>query len=181
MDTYIRNAKRRGRSYKGSAITEFAPAIFLLFIAIMFPMINLISIGLAYMNGQWLHDRLLREAGLSVIITEDDTTTPPKVTNKDMSCCTSSSDSKLGKLITAWKASGVGQFAHLAADPVQETTFDPLEGSKTAQYIHVKTTLQVNPFLNIPFPGVVPGINAPMSFTYAGRSVVENVRNYQMP
>lgn len=166
MRSFNRSLKR-GR---GSAITEFGPAMFVLLIVFFFPMLNLIALALSYTDCLYLNYLLLRQAGLerTLVIDSSGKLVP------DYTCSTDPNGS-LNRIITAWQANGLGQFASTGSMPKQTIYIVLAEGTPSVKYVHLNLSVDVKPFLPVPFPIAVPGLNAPVTFNYSGRSIIEYV------
>lgn len=162
------------RPHNGSAITEFAPAMFVLIMVFFFPLLNLFMLTLSYADVLYLDNLLLRQAALENVLVR--TGPGPNDFSTDLSCSTDPNGS-LNTVITNWQNSGVGKFVGTATVPKQTAFINVTEGSATAKFIHVELSADVKPFLTLPFPMLVPGINAPVTFTFSGRSLIENIPN----
>ncbi|MDR3613444.1 MAG: hypothetical protein P4L53_07750 [Candidatus Obscuribacterales bacterium] len=168
--------KRRG--HKGSSIAEFGPALILILIVFLFPMIDLIYLGIAYASGWYCNHLVIRE----------------------VACHNPCDNAAMGLAINtatnAWGASGLSNFIGnpnvtnvvtfiQVSKPVaggSETiggtiTYPsavplPTQTGTTATYTGyctVTTTMSIKPFVSLPWIGDVPGINAPISFTFGDR------------
>lgn len=162
------------RQNKGSALTEFAPAMFILIMVFFFPLLNMIMLALSYADVLYLDNLVLRQAALENVLIKD--ASAPNGFTTDLRCSTDANGS-LNTVIYNWQNSGVGKFVATGSTPKQTAYIDLTEGSATAKYIHVDLTADVKPFLTLPFPMLVPGINAPVTFKFSGRSLIENIPN----
>ena len=165
--------QRRNRSKNGSAIAEFGPAMYILIMVFFFPFLNLICMATEYGDCLYLNSLLLRQAALENILVMDNGASPPQLTT-DLSCSTSATGS-LNTIINSWMASGLGQFASSGTMPVQSISVDVNEGTQRCKYVHLILDVECKPFVNVPFFMSVPGLNAPVTFEFHSRSVIENV------
>lgn len=165
----------RRRLSRGGTLAEFGPALFVLFMVFFFPFLNLLGLALSYADCLYLDFMLLRQAALENVLLLDKSTNPPSF-QPDYSCSTDANGS-LNKIIQAWRTNGLGQFASTGSVPRQKIWVDLTEGSNKLKYVHLELQVDVRPFLQIPFPIKVPGLNAPVTFNYNGRSVIENIPN----
>ena len=145
------------RKRKGSAISELGPALFLLFLVILFPLLDLIVLGLTYCSCTTLNDLQADKAALL-----------PK----------SQADSDGGPIKTevpsVWQKTGFGSLVKLASQPTTQIDYEPSNG---AVYVVVSTTCVAAPFLAIPFIPGIPAVSAPVTFTLKARRVVEDPTN----
>lgn len=157
---------------RGSAITEAGPALFILLMVFFFPLLNFIAMGLAYADCLYLHNLLLRQASLERVLVINPA--PPPAYTTDLSCSTAAAGS-LNTIITAWRTEGLGRFVETGVVPTQTAWINLAEGTNSGRFIHVELNIQVKPFLPIPFPFAVPGINAPVSLKFNGKRVIERM------
>jgi hypothetical protein len=162
------------RRYTGSAIAEFGPALILILIVFLFPMIDLIYLGIAYAAGWYCNHLVIRE----------------------VACHNPTDSAAMGACIqtatSAWGASGLSSFIGnpnvtnnvtftIVTKPVSggsETVIStgnsypvsaPTIVGNTSTYVgycSVTTTMPIKPFVSLPWIGDVPGINAPITFTF---------------
>ena len=165
--------KRRGQ--KGS-IAEFGPALILILIVFLFPMIDLIYLGIAYAAGWYCNHLVIRE----------------------VACHNPCDAAAMGTCITtatnAWGASGLSNFignpnvvnnvtfttvtkptaggnetvqSSGLPYPVAAPVITPAPGNSTyVGYCTVTTSMAVKPFVSLPWIGDVPGINQPVTFNF---------------
>ncbi len=137
---YQQKLKRRT---KGSAITETGPALFLLLIVILFPLIDLLYMGVAFAIVWYLNHLEVRE--LSVRIPAECVTA---LTNVDQ----------------IFTSTGFGTFIGLTMPRIQH----PLPGSATysgtPRMVTCTTVATVDPLLTIPFFTGIPGLNQTCTF-----------------
>lgn len=164
------------RNARGGSIAEFGPALFLIFVVALFPLLNVIGLALKYADCYFLYNIVSREAGVATIIHQNPSTNPPSITSVDLSASTNPNGS-VNNVIKTWQQSGMGAFANVVSTPTQTCTVDNAEGTATARFVHVQLTVICNPFLKLPLPPI-PGFSAPITFQYNGRTTVENLRNF---
>lgn len=144
----------RGRGSRGSALSEAGPALFLLLMFAIFPVIDVIYFGVSYYSVVTLNDLQLREASKSA----KSLAISPK------------GDVILG-LPNRWASSALGGLARLSGPPI--TTVD-YKLSEVAAYVSVTTKVSIEPLLKIPFLVKVPGLGAPIEINVARTKLLEN-------
>ena len=164
---------RRLRTHTGSAITELAPAMFIFIMVFFFPFLNLIGMAISYADCLYLDTLLLRQAAIENVLKIDNSTTPPALT-PDLTASTAANGA-LNNVINNWLQLGLGRFASTGSMPKQTCYIDLTEGSAKVKFIHLTLEVECRPFLQLPFPLPVPGINQPVTFKFSGRSVIENI------
>lgn len=149
---------RLRRRRRGSALSEFGPALFFLFIFAIFPVLDMIVAGYNYCSCVSLNDLQLREAA--------------KLPRSQAEC-----DSGPVKLAipNQWKASIIGGFANTNGIPQTDVSY---KAKKGCVMVTVSTTCVIQPFLTIPFFFGVPGLGVPLTTTIVNRRVLENPSNY---
>jgi hypothetical protein len=196
--------KRQNRSNAGSAISEFAPALFIFLILFLIPCINLVFYAAAVVSIQHIVEESSRAAAVASTQTE--------------------AISNIGAKASSWlyggagSGPGLGAFAHLTANggiagptgqptgcslqilitdgsgvrppvsingnsPVIPLPYDdpqnPATNASTVQYEYQVTgSFTVAPFLNmagIPGVGQVPAVGAPTTVNYVSKAQIENV------
>lgn len=152
--------RNRARKASGSAIAETGPALLILFMALFFPLCNLLGMGVSYASCFTLNDVQCREASTLPKLQAEAAGGPIK---KDV--------------VERWKKSGFGAFVQVQGNVKTEVNY--FKGVKDNndtedQIVEVTTTLTSKPFLMVPFPVQVPALNAPVSFTISNRRIVEN-------
>lgn len=151
------------RNKRGSSIAETGPALFILFLMLFFPLVNLVTMTFAYFSCTTLNDLQLREAAL---LPKKDAQDPAGAVMK--------------RIPEEWKAEGIGAFAGL--NKPQVTIVDYVTQSKDKDgreeaVVRVTTQVQLRPFLTIPFFPGVPGLGKPMDFQITSQRPVENFSN----
>jgi len=138
--------RARGRKSSGHEFVEFAPALFILLVCIVPPMLDLLYLGIAYAAGWYLNHLQCREVAC----------VPPA----------RKADS-LARARVAWEASTLARFVK-GRETFSDAQFE--DRNPTDSYpvdtVIVSTRIQIQPFLQIPFLGSVPGIGAPIEFSY---------------
>jgi hypothetical protein len=147
--------------------------MFIIIMVFFFPFLDMIGMACEYGDCLYLNNCLLRQASLENLLVMDTTASPPALTT-DLSCSTSASGS-LNTIINAWMNGGLGQFASDGTMPVQSITVDVTEGTPRCKYVHLTLDVECKPFVYVPFFLRVQGLNAPITFEFHSRSVIENV------
>lgn len=151
------------RTANGAGIAEFGPAVFVLIIAIFFPLCDLISIGVSYTLLMVLNYNQVHEAALI-----------------DSSEALDPSGSVKKGIPETWR-SGMGHFVNMSGSPQTDVTYRDGQQESGAgntnvedKIVRVRTTVTCNPFLSIPFFVNVPGINAPFPLVVFQERPLEN-------
>lgn len=150
---------RRGSN--GSAISEFGPAMGLLFLGFFFPLLDLLSMGVAYGCCMVLNYTQVHEASLINWSTAIKNTGPIR-----------------NDIPSDWRSKGFGQFVKVDGDI--KTDIGYRKGQKGSdgiydQFVVAATTVTCSPLLTIPLPVVnVPGLNGPMTFSIVSERPMEN-------
>ncbi len=140
------------RQNNGSAITETAPAIFILFIMILFPLIDLMYMGFAYSIIWYLNHLEVRELALRV----------PAETNQ-----------ALNEVDTQFLGVGMAKFVGLTPAQIQHPLPNKAVRSGTPENVTLTTRATVQPFLSLPFIMPVAGINQAVIFTVTSNRLQE--------
>ncbi len=142
------------RKRSGSAIAETGPALFILLIMILFPLIDLMYMGVAYSIVYYLNHLETRE--LSVRLAAE-------------------TDLVLQEVDNNYVTTGFGKFVGLSLPRISH----PLPGKATRQgdpiLVTCTTVATVDPFLNLPFIMPVSGINSPATFTVTSSRLQEEL------
>jgi hypothetical protein len=146
------------RNKKGAAIAEVGPALFLLLLMCVFPLLDLIFAGCAYSGCMLLNDLELREA-----------------CRVPSSAC----DTELTAITMNFCNSGIARFIGIEGQPTFQVNYEDDAQSQGGAavnnvYVTVATTLIIHPFLTIPFFNSVPALGAPVTYTIVGRKILEN-------
>jgi len=150
-----RRVKHSGRS-RGSALSEFGPALFFLFIFAVFPVLDMIALCFGYISCATMNDLQLREAAKV-----------PK------SQATLQSGSVQQGIPQQYMNTIMGAFSGLTALPVTQVGY---VNTNSSVFVSVSTTVTVRPFLTIPFFTMIPGLGEPATFTVSGNRILENPR-----
>jgi hypothetical protein len=155
MDPQMKRLTRKaGRKSKASALSEFGPALFFIFIFAVFPVIDLIAMGFGYTSCVTLNDLQLREAAKL----------PKSIAN-------SQTGPVLSTIPQKWMTTIAGAMSGLTENPSTTLTYEPYNGSI---YVNVSTSVTVRPFLTIPFFTKIPGLGEPATFTIVNSRMLEN-------
>ncbi|MBI2811573.1 MAG: hypothetical protein HYX67_12215 [Candidatus Melainabacteria bacterium] len=140
---------RRG----GSGTVELAPALVVIFIVILIPMLDLLYLGLAYASGWYCNHLVVREVACR----------DPGASGAAAAAATA-----------AWAGTGLAKFIGAGTGAVTNNVTFLLNGVPTAPTpgnpptsCSVATQVTVQPFLPIPFFMQVEGLNKPVIFGYA--------------
>src|SRR5205823_1367132 len=124
-----------------------------LLIMIFFPMLDLISMGVAYGSCMFLNSAQVKQAALIPSADAQSTTGIVKKT-----------------LVDVWLSQGLGRFVKIAAYPKTDVSYRDGETDPTThikdKIVRVNTTFSCNPFITVPAPPIlgIPGLSAPMTF-----------------
>lgn len=148
--------KRKARG--GSQIAELAPALMILFLVILFPMVDIIYLGIGYCSGWYLNQMTTRAC--SVARPMDWTTARDKMN-------------------TAWTDSSLAKFT--GATIVKNDFKAPQTlagGDEFDQFVEVNTQVMVNPFMSlgsVPFLSAlnIDGLTKPVTFNYIDKRPME--------
>lgn len=136
----------------GSAISETGPALFILLILILFPLIDLMYMAVAYSIVFYLNHLEVRELAVRV----------PSETIQ-----------VLQDVDSNYVTTGFGKFVGLT----QARITHPLPGKATRagdpEMVTCTTQAEVDPFLNLPFIMPVAGINSPATFSVSSSRIQE--------
>ncbi|MBA3859737.1 MAG: hypothetical protein C0507_22750 [Cyanobacteria bacterium PR.3.49] len=142
------------RRRRGSALSEAGPALFLLCMFAIFPVIDLIYFGVSYYSVVTLNDLQLREASKS-----------PK------SLAVSPKGDVIAGIPLRWTNSALGGLARLTNPPLTAVNY---KISEVAVYVSVETKVSIEPLLKIPFLAQIPGMGAPVVINIARTKPLEN-------
>lgn len=154
---------RTKRHARGSALTEFGPALFVLLFLIFFPLLDLVNLAVAYSSCWFLNSLQTKEAAM----------VPSTV-------ALSPSGEIQKTIVDTWSNMGVGRFVGVVGYPQTKVFYrsgqtDP--GTNiTDKIVRVQTTVVCRPFLTLPI-GNWPGLSAPMPFTISSEAQMENPDN----
>lgn len=156
--------RKSTRTATGSALTEMGPALLLILMMIFFPMLDLMALAASYCSCLYLNFQQTKEA--AVVQFTDAQSTSGQVQKG---------------VVDAWQHAGVGVFVKTTTTPHTSVSYrngqqDP-QTKVVDKFVDVTTTVTCQPFLTIPFPVSVPGLNAPMTFTMTSEAQMENPDN----
>ena len=155
---------KRARKSHGSALTEMGPALFILLMMIFFPMLDLMAMLASYCSSFYLNMQQTKEA--AIVPSSDALSTSGQV---QKGC------------VDAWLANGVGKFVKTTKYPSTKVVYTSGTPDPNTQVVDkivtVTTTVDCQPFLTIPFPIPVTGLNSPMTFTITSQAQMENPDN----
>lgn len=146
----LRNAMRRHRNCRGSAITEMGPALLILFIVTLFPMINLVYLAAGYAGAWYLNHMETRELAVR---------NPAQATTV------------LSEVDKQFTDSGLGKFIKLVPEKIQHSGPNYEPSGTQPEFVILTTGVEIPPFFAVGLPGLdkIPGVGAPISFTATGR------------
>ncbi len=130
----------------GSGTVELAPALVVIFIVILIPMLDLLYLGLAYASGWYCNHLVVRE-----------------VACREPANATVAADSAT----QAWAGTGLAKFIGASAASVVNNPSFKNDASGNPISVTVSTVVTVQPFLPIPFFMQVQGLNQPVKFGYS--------------
>jgi hypothetical protein len=142
------------RKNKGSALAEFGPALGILLIGFFFPLLNLLGLFTTYGACYVLSSTQINEAAF----------------------LSASEATARGGLITYqlpdhWMRHGLGKLAGVVKMPSTSVT---VSGSKPNEIVTVATTFECRPWVVVPLPIKVPGLNSTVTFQIESRQPVES-------
>jgi len=155
---------RKMRTKNGaSGIAEFGPGMWVLVLCIFFPLVDILSVCLAYCTVMVLNYNQVNQASL---IKASDAASPNGEVKKGIP--------------DVWR-SGMGKFVNMSGSPQTDVAYrngqkETGTGATDAEdvIVIVKTTVNCNPFLPIPFFVGIPGINAQFPLVVAQERQMEN-------
>lgn len=158
--TVIGKQKRYGRKASGTSLSEFGPALMILFLCFFFPLIDTMALGVSYGAVQMLNSNQVHEASL---IPSGKALAP---------------NGSIKQGIPAKWMAGMGQFVKMqgqVATTVSYRNGTTIDGV-TDKIVTVTTTVVCRPFVPVfPIPGInIPGMNAPFTFQVTSDRVMEN-------
>jgi hypothetical protein len=162
--------RRKIRSSSAQTTSEFAGVFMIFFLVIFFPLLDMAAMGALWGTGMLLNSETARQvsfvANRGITGAAEKTAVSDPVTERK---------TRADALTAAWAGTGFCQFLKMDTKSINHTiTVSTVgTGSNPDEYVHVKTNLVANPFLNIPFPVEVPGLNKSMTFTYAQERLIE--------
>ncbi|HEY9792536.1 MAG TPA: hypothetical protein V6D22_19200 [Candidatus Obscuribacterales bacterium] len=156
-----RGSQLASRKSKGSVLAEFGPALGILLICFFFPLLNLLGLFTSYGACYLLNTAQTQEAAL---LREGAAKDPGGLIIKHIP--------------EHWMNRGIGRFALVDKMP---TTSVSHTGIEPHRLITVVTKFDCRPWLVVPLPVKVPGLNAPVSFHIENRQPAESAINRGKP
>jgi hypothetical protein len=144
------------RKRRGSQIAELAPSLVILLLVVLFPMLDIMYLGIGYAGGWYLNQMTARALA----------TTEPA----DWPAAAS-------RMTTAWQGSSLANFtgATVVVNGLQSTSPPKggtlVGGDKYDKYVPVETQVRINPFISlasVPFLNAlsIDGLTKPVTFRY---------------
>jgi hypothetical protein len=140
------HARKNVRRRKGSAITEFGPALFFLLVIIFFPMMDILAMACQYCMGWYANFATCRE-----------------LTVRKQSEGVGTDNTVQQEVYAAIKCTGVPAFLGVAsiADLSSTAVYPGAAGGQQPMVV-CTTIMSAKPFISVPWFMPVPGLNAPM-------------------
>jgi hypothetical protein len=148
------------RGTKGALLNEFGPALYILFIGVFFPLLDLVSLSFVYGLGFTLN--YFQSCQCAAVPKSEATDPAGRV---------------MFGIPQQWKQVGLGRFVPLEGDPQTTITYKngQLESNGVQDInVVVSTTITANPLLCVPMLPGIPGLTAPITFNFACEQVLEN-------
>lgn len=154
------------RKSKGSAITEFGPALFLFLIVIFFPLMDILGMAAVYCCGWYSNFITTRELAVRTAA-DGGLGTPPPAKDAGRSA-TTTGGTVANEVNTEFLKTGIASFVGVTAAGLTHavTYIGPTSAGDPPQ-VECRTTVRSKPFLTIPFIPNVPGLSADIDFTMA--------------
>ncbi len=147
----------------GSTIPEVAPALLILILVVLMPLVNLLALTFSFGAGWYLNFAQAREAALTAVVRDN------AVSNQ------SAVEAAVRRIRRNWAGTGIGRFTGATRlEENVELSATPEEGP--LRYLATTTTMTVQPILRVPLFIDVPGLSAPVAFAYVSQRPVEDVR-----
>ena len=199
--------KRKRSCHGGTSMAEIGPALFILIVAVMIPLLDLMLLSMSYAAGWYLNHLVTREcavhdpttrlptdpitvANANPIILTDQIPTAVGIADstwkKSMLCGLAQAqnststhkvtfiDTSNTQYVSSYSCDGTGVVTlGLQKTPapaaVAASAGPPAVASSNVVTCNVQTQVTVKPIFVVPFIGNVPGLSAPITFTYAGQ------------
>jgi hypothetical protein len=155
------------RSSTGAAIAELGPALWILLFGFFFPLLVLVAMLCSYGSILVLNYSQVHEAALLPYTDAQD-----------------SNGAIIKTIPTDWQSMGLGRICRVQGFPSTSVTYLPGETDEVKNkdwYVQVVTTVNVAPFVPVPFLMTIPGLNAPWTFQVSSQCLVENQDNAPGP
>jgi len=151
------NLKRNAR---GAFLNEFGPALYLLFIGIFFPLLDLISLGFVYGCGFTLN---YFQTCQCASVPQSEAQDPTGLV-------------KYG-IPQQWQLNGLGRFVPLVSDPV--TSINYTDGQLETNGVQDKnivlsTSITSRPLICVPILPGIPGFTAAITMNFTSERPLEN-------
>ena len=144
------------RRQTGNAITETGPMLYVFFILIFFPLLDVLGIAAQYGAGWYLNHAVTRELACSRAQTADGGPVADAVENDFMH-------------------TGIGAFVGINTI-TQQVAYPPQASSADPPTVRCTTIINAKPFIYVPLPFPVPGLNAPMDLQFTNVRPREDTR-----
>ncbi len=156
--------KHRGNQV-GNATAEIGPALFILLVMVLPPMLDLAGLAFAYGAGWYLNFLQAREAAVSAEVRQGKIVNGAEIA------------SALEAVRASWSGTSLCRFteAEGVSERFQLVGAGGSGSGNAVRYIEVVTAMQVKPFVTVPFFKNVPGLGAPVGFSFTGIRLVEDV------
>ena len=179
----VKTNNRQQRKKEGSAIVEAGPALFLALCVFFFPILNFVGMMIAYGDCLYMSDLVLRRAAVESDLLILDQSSTPATVKVNPAPATLTTD--LAQVVNEW-SNGFGKFASTGTAPTAVVQADPSASTTTnypgqttpwpvTWYLNTTVRCECRPLLYIPFFFKVPGLSAPMTFQFSGRTMIENI------
>jgi hypothetical protein len=139
---------------------EFPLTMMVFLILLTFPALDLLFLAVAYNTGALLNDLQVRQAALIPFSDAQSATGPVR-----------------RRIPNQWANSGLGRFIKVNGAIDTEVSYrNGLTDSNglVEKIVKVTTNFEVNPFLAIPIPMHIPGLNAPVTVRFSGERNMED-------
>ena len=150
----------RARSRRGSSILETGPSLFILFVFVLFPLLDMVSMLLQYCAGWYLNSLSAHEVAC--------------LRQFDPVSGASNWQPALNLQAQNFCNTGIGAFLRLKSNQITQNA-NPVAGS-TPPAVVVNTSMPIQPLLIIPMPTPIPGLNQPFNVTYTMERQREDTR-----
>jgi hypothetical protein len=162
MNSSFREPSNQRRAH-GSSIAEFGPVLFIILVVVLFPMIDLVALGLTYNCGNMLNAWQLRESAVTRATLARNNTGPIKKT-----------------IVDSWRTKGIGAFAKVDPASISTKVNYASAGVGNDISVEVVTKMTADPFLPVPFFVKVPGLNESVPFQYSTQQLLEDPLSYDL-
>ena len=152
------------RKARGNGLVELGPVMLVMTVLVFFPIVDLVTLGPLYIMSYHLNQDQLRQAA---VVNFSDAQSP--------------TGSVQTGIANQWVASGLGSYSKAVISDINTTVeYQPASiddyGNKYS-FVKVSTSVTVKPFLVVPFPISVSGLNAPIQFSFVNQRLVEDPTN----